>query len=127
MIPIKILVPMCADLLHAGHINLINKVAELGEVIIGLHSDEFIEKEKGKPLMSFEARKLILLSIRKIADVIKLESWKIPKEYSFVAHGDDWKPPYIYDGVYINVPHTKGVSSSLLKGVKSGKDKVLAG
>ena len=126
MIPIKILVPMCADLLHVGHINLIDKISELGEVVIGLHSDEFIEKEKGKPLMSFDDRHKILFSIKNVSDVIKLESWKIPKEYNVIAHGDDWRPPYIFNGVYINVPHTKGISSSLLKGVKSGKDKVLA-
>lgn len=47
------------DILHAGHINLLKKCRELSDrVVVGLNSDEFIEKYKGKPpVMSYEERK----------------------------------------------------------------------
>ena len=39
-----ILVDMSATLIHHGHIRLIKKASELGEVVIALTSDEEIKK-----------------------------------------------------------------------------------
>ena len=45
------------DCLHAGHINLFRRCEEYGELIVGLNSDDFIEKYKGKrPLFSYDER-----------------------------------------------------------------------
>ena len=38
----KVYIGMSADLIHQGHLNIINKGRELGKVIIGLLTDEAI-------------------------------------------------------------------------------------
>jgi len=37
-----VLVPMCVDFLHHGHINILVKAKKLGSVIVGLMSDDRI-------------------------------------------------------------------------------------
>ena len=51
------------DLLHKGHLKLFKKCRELGYyVIVGLNTDEFITKYKGKPpIMTYEERKEAIL------------------------------------------------------------------
>jgi len=45
------------DCLHAGHFNLFKECEKLGDVIVGVNTDEFVEKYKGKkPLFSFLER-----------------------------------------------------------------------
>ena len=42
----KVYVGMSADLLHPGHINIINKASQLGEVTVGLLTDNAISSYK---------------------------------------------------------------------------------
>jgi cytidyltransferase-like protein len=49
------------DILHAGHIKLLKFCKELGETIVGLNTDEFVARYKGKPpIMTYDERKLVL-------------------------------------------------------------------
>ena len=50
----KVYVGMSADLVHPGHLNIIKKASELGEVTIGLLTDEAIASYKRLPHMSSE-------------------------------------------------------------------------
>ena len=60
----RIMVDMSATLIHHGHIRLIKKAAEIGEVVIGLTTDEDILLKKGyKPELNFDQRKEILESL----------------------------------------------------------------
>ena len=46
------------DILHLGHIKLIKFCKSLGDTVVGLNTDEFIEKYKGhKPVINYELRK----------------------------------------------------------------------
>lgn len=45
-------VGMSADLVHPGHVNVIRKAAELGEVIVGLLTDEAVASYKRLPYMN---------------------------------------------------------------------------
>ena len=38
-------VAMCGDIIHYGHINILNEASKLGEVIVGLHTDRLITWE----------------------------------------------------------------------------------
>ena len=49
----KVYIAMSTDILHEGHINIINKGATYGEVIIGLLSDKAISEYKRMPLLSY--------------------------------------------------------------------------
>ena len=45
----KVYVGMAADLIHHGHINIIRKASELGEVIVGVLTDKAIASYKRLP------------------------------------------------------------------------------
>ena len=87
---------MSADLIHQGHLNIIHEGLKLGEVIIGLLTDEAIAGYKRLPLIAFNERKLIVENLKGVAKVIPQNTLDyVPnlKELKpdFVVHGDDWK------------------------------------
>ena len=52
------------DPIHRGHINYIRAAKELGdELCVGLNSNDWLERKKGKFFMPFYERKEILLAI----------------------------------------------------------------
>lgn len=89
-------VPMAADLIHNGHINIIKIASSYGNVILGLLVDKAITKYKRLPLLNFEQRKLVAENIVGVHKVIAQEDddyVAIIKELKpdFFVHGDDWK------------------------------------
>lgn len=61
------------DPIHSGHIDAINKARELGRVIIGLNSDEWLTRKKGKPFMPFAERKAVLDQFKNVLSVIDFD------------------------------------------------------
>ena len=53
----KVYVPMAADLLHEGHLNIINEAKKRGQVLIGLLTDKAISEYKDIPLLNYDQRK----------------------------------------------------------------------
>jgi len=87
---------MSADLIHQGHLNIIHEGLKLGEVIIGLLTDEAIAGYKRLPLIAFNERKLIVENLKGVAKVIPQNTLDyvpnlIELKPDFVVHGDDWK------------------------------------
>jgi glycerol-3-phosphate cytidylyltransferase len=88
------------DVLHAGHIDLLRACKEIAgnyDVWVGLNSDEFIKRFKGKPpVCSFEERKDVLLGCKYVNRVIKNEGGEDSKPAiltarpNFIVIGDDW-------------------------------------
>jgi cytidyltransferase-like protein len=56
-------VAMSADLIHVGHINLINHASNYGEVVIGLLSDESIQSYKRTPILNWDQRYAVIKAI----------------------------------------------------------------
>ena len=99
------------DLLHYGHINLLQRAKEMGDyLIVALSTDEFNSIEKNKiTYFSYEERKRLLEAIRYVDLVIPENSWeqKISdvKEFridTFVI-GDDWKGKFDFLREYCDV------------------------
>jgi len=69
---LKIFTNGCFDILHVGHIELLNYCASLGDVIIGLNSDLSVTRLKGKdrPINTEQDRKRILLNLRSVSEVV---------------------------------------------------------
>lgn len=131
----KVYIGMSADLVHPGHLNIIKIAAKLGELTVGLLTDEAIASYKRLPYMTFEQRKIVIENIKGVAQVIPQETLdytanlkKIKPDY--VVHGDDWKKGIqketrqkIVDllkewgGEVIDVPYTPGISSTALNNV----------
>ena len=86
------------DLLHRGHVRLLERAAALGdELIVGLSTDEF-NRIKGKhAYMSYADREYILKAIRYVDRVIPERSWdqKVADVQRYhidtFVMGDDWQ------------------------------------
>ena len=92
----KIYVAMSSDIVHHGHINIIEEARKFGDVTVGLLTDKAIASYKGIPLLTFEQRKKIIENIKGVKEVIPQETLdyvpnikKIKPDY--VVHGTDWK------------------------------------
>lgn len=114
------------DLLHYGHINLLQRAKALGDyLIVALSTDEFNSKEKNKiTYFSYEERKRLLEAIRYVDLVIPEHNWeqKISdvKEFkvdTFVM-GDDWKGKFDFLKDYCEVVYlerTPEISTTKIK------------
>ena len=91
------LVYMCfsTDILHGGHIAIINKAKKLGRLIIGVLSDEAVASYKRIPLVPATERKELFANIAgvyKVVDQNTLSYKENLEKYkpAIVVHGDDW-------------------------------------
>lgn len=125
---------MCfsTDIIHGGHIKIIEKAATLGNVIIGVLSDKAVASYKRYPLLSVQERTEIISHIKGVSSVTEQDelSYKnILKELKpdYVVHGDDWKYGIQktireevireleeYGGILIEYPHSVNKSYELL-------------
>ena len=65
------------DLIHYGHINLLERAKKLGDyLIVGLSTNEFNEKKNKKCYFSYVERKRLLEALRVVDLVIPEESWE---------------------------------------------------
>ena len=122
-----------ADILHEGHINIINKASKLGKLVVGLLTDEAISSFKNIPFLNYNQRYSIIKNIRKISKVIPQTTLDYTNNLrklkpNYVVHGDDWKSGVLkstrlkvvkelkkWSGKLIEFPYHQGVSSSLIK------------
>ncbi len=88
----------CFDIIHPGHIALLKKAKELGDVlIVGINSDSSIKKIKGKgrPIFTEKDRAEVLLAIRYV-DYVTIFSEETPLETikaakpDVLVKGGDW-------------------------------------
>lgn len=114
------MVDMSCTLLHHGHIRLLKKAADLGEVIVALTTDDEILMKKGyTPELSFEERREILLAIKYVSEVIP-SKWLLDDKYirenkiDILVHGDD-NSNKITACELVIFPRTQGVSSSEIR------------
>lgn len=87
---------MCADLLHQGHLNIIRVARELGEITIGLMTDEAIASYKRLPYLNYEQRKAIVENIKGISAVVPQTTLNYEPNLrrlrpDYFVHGDDWR------------------------------------
>ncbi|MBQ9321474.1 MAG: glycerol-3-phosphate cytidylyltransferase [Eubacterium sp.] len=115
------------DLLHYGHINLLQRAKALGDyLIVALSTDEFNWNSKQKKCyFTYEERKKMLEALRAVDLVIPEENWeqkrsdvKLYQVDTFVM-GDDWKGKFDFleeEGVeVIYLPRTPEISTTQIK------------
>jgi cytidyltransferase-like protein len=62
------------DPLHSGHISYIESAAKLSDtLIVGVNSDEWLRRKKGKEFMSWDERATILSSLKLVDQVINFD------------------------------------------------------
>lgn len=87
---------MGADILHTGHLNIINKAKNYGKIIIGLFTDSAIAEYKSLPLINYSQRLEIMKNLKGIYKIVKQDTWDYSKNLykikpDYLIHGDDWK------------------------------------
>ena len=131
---LTVFVPMSADIVHHGHVNIILKAKKLGKVIIGLMTDKGIKSYKGKkPIISYKNRKKILEQFKCVDEIIPINGLQYNKfakkfKFNFFVHGSDWKKGSqsierknlfktmrAWNGKVVEFKYTKGISSTKLK------------
>lgn len=120
----KVYACFTTDVIHEGHLNIINKAQEYGELTVGVLSDEAMVMFDRFPTISFEERMELVKNIPGVVNVIKQDKVMyneiIAKEKpDYVIHGDNWltgptkairdnveKLLAEYGGQIIDVPYT---------------------
>ena len=128
----KVYIAMSADVLHDGHLNIIEEGAKYGDVIIGLLTDEAIATYKRLPILDYETRKRIFENLKNVKKVVKQETLDYTENLrrlkpDYVIHGDDWKQGVQslvrerviatlgeWGGELVEVPYNKGISTNEL-------------
>lgn len=89
---------MCisTDVIHGGHIEIISRAAELGELTVGVLTDEVVAAYKRHPLLTCAERMKIVSGLKGVAHVVQQNdiSYAEPLHTlhpDYVVHGDDWR------------------------------------
>ena len=121
----KVYACFCTDVIHEGHINVVNEARKYGKVIIGVLSDEALIRYNRFPTVSLETRIKLCKSIEGVEKVIVQNEMQYDDvigliKPDYVIHGDNWKTgPEVairnhlvelleeYGGKLIEVPYTR--------------------
>ncbi len=84
------------DIIHGGHIAIIQRAAKLGKLLIGLMTDEAVATYKRFPILSYEERRKIIENIKGVSVIVEQTTLSyVPNLLKFkpdiVVHGDEWK------------------------------------
>ncbi len=102
------------DVFHVGHLNVIERAADLGDrLVVGVSSDALNERKKGRaPVFPEHERMAIVRALSVVDDVFLEESLEGKRDYlttygaDVLVMGDDWEGKFdefrdICDVVYL--------------------------
>lgn len=84
------------DILHRGHLNILTQAAALGELTVGIMTDQGVEDTKGaRPILTLEEREAQIRSLPFVAEVIHYTDPDQRPKYAavrpeIIVQGDDW-------------------------------------
>jgi glycerol-3-phosphate cytidylyltransferase len=84
------------DILHRGHLNILTQAAALGDLIVGIMTDQGVENAKGaRPILTLEEREAQIRSLPFVSQVIHYSDPDQRANYAtvrpdIVVQGDDW-------------------------------------
>lgn len=86
----------CTDVIHDGHLNIIEEAHKLGKVIVGALSDEVLIRYNKFPTISQEERVRLYRSIDGVEEVVIQNDMLYDDvitliQPAYVIHGDNWK------------------------------------
>ncbi len=125
------------DLLHIGHLNLLENLANLCDrLIVGVSTDEFNALKGKKCVVPYEDRARLVQSLKVVDLVIPEMDWAqkrsdiIEHQADIFAIGNDWSGKFddlrdIVQVIYL--PRTDGISTTEIKDIisKTNEDKLL--
>lgn len=86
----------CTDVIHQGHLNIIEEAQKYGEVVVGVLADPAMIRYNRFPLIDFERRFQMVQELPGVSEVIVQEEIFYDKVISdlrpdYVIHGDNWR------------------------------------
>ena len=84
------------DILHRGHLNILTQAAALGELVVGIMTDQGVQDTKGsRPILTLEERDAQVRSLPFVSEVIHYTDVDQRHNYrtvkpDIVVQGDDW-------------------------------------
>ena len=95
-VDIDVYIGFTLDIVHAGHLKVLNEAIKYGDVTLGIFSDKAVCGHRSLPVLSFEERKHIGLNLKGVIKVVKQDEWSYVKNIlkykpNYFVHGDDWK------------------------------------
>ena len=124
------------DLLHVGHLNILNRARALGDhLTVAISTDEFNLNSKNKTcIMPYSDRAELVRHLKCVDQVIPEQSWD-QKVKDVQAHnidvfvmGNDWEGKFDFLKDYCEVvylPRTEGVSTTEIKAFITSTPKVI--
>ncbi|MDA3956733.1 phosphoenolpyruvate mutase [Oceanispirochaeta sp.] len=128
----QVYVALVADFIHPGHLNIIEKARELGEITIGLYTDEAIATFSRLPVLEYEHRRIIAENLKGVVSVVPQKAMSYRQNLDtlkpdYVVHGDDWligaescfREEVLdllstWGGKLVELPYSQGFSSTLM-------------
>lgn len=120
----KVYTCFCTDIIHEGHINILNEAKRLGEVIVGVLCDSEMIRYNRFPVKTTEERVMMIENLEDISEVIVQKSIMYDDVIKslrpdYIIHGDNWNEPGMkeirnnildllskYGGKLIEIPYT---------------------
>jgi D-glycero-beta-D-manno-heptose 1-phosphate adenylyltransferase len=99
----------CFDIIHPGHIDLLERAKKLGtKLIVGINSDASVKAIKGadRPFLSQDARKAVLEGLKSV-DEVRIFDENTPENLikevkpDVLVKGGDWKPEEIIGADFV--------------------------
>lgn len=83
------------DVIHGGHTEIIKKAAKLGELTIGVLTDEVVASYRRFPMLKYDERVKLLESIKGVKRVVPQKTLSYADNLrrlkpDYVVHGNDW-------------------------------------
>ncbi len=120
----KVYTCFCTDIIHEGHLNIINSAQKYGEVYVGVLTDEAMVKFNRFPTLNFKERVQLVKNLKGVKEVVVQDEIMYDKVIDnlhpdYVIHGDNWLHGHMkvirdnvekllsaYGGEIIDVPYT---------------------
>lgn len=126
----SVYITVSSEFVHPGILNVIERGRELGDVTVGVLTDEVIAAYKRVPLLDFGTRMQVFANVKGVAAVVPQTTMSyrgnlLDLRPDYVVHGDDWRNGVQsnirkevigllagWGGELVEVPYTVGVSST---------------
>ena len=88
----------CTDVIHEGHLNIINEAKKLGKVVVGVLADSASIRYNRFPTISLEERIKLIEDIPGVSKVVVQNDIMYDEIFEtihpdYIVHGNNWSSP----------------------------------